>query len=125
MSQVSLLIPGSYGLSVLLPIVVGTVPRSRRRRHLPPAPAPGMARRALPAPPLLPPPPALTADAEPDPAPPYDVLDLPPSYTESIESAVGDLARNHNSVVAKKPILVTDTFSKILEYAFFSCCTSA
>ena len=108
----SLLIPGSYSLSVLLPIVVGTVPMSRRRRHLPPAPAPGIARqaaspsrrRALPAPPL---PPALALpadrrDAEPDPAPPYDVLDLPPSYTESIESAVGDLARNHNSFVEKK-----------------------
>ena len=97
-----MLIPGSPSLSVSLPIVVGTVPRSRRRRHL--LPGGGISRQPSPLPrrrvQSTPDPP----EPQPDPAPPYDALDLPPSYTESIESAVGDLARNHNSVVAKKPI---------------------
>ena len=83
--QVSLLIPGSYSLSVSLPIVVGTVPRSRRRRHL----LPGIARQPSPVPRRVQNTPE--PDPQPDPAPSYDALDLPPSYTESIESAVGDL----------------------------------
>ena len=87
--QVSLLIPGSYSLSVSLPIVVGTVPRSRRRRHL----LPGIARQPSPVPRRNQITPEPEPEAQPDPAPPYDALDLllPPSYTESIESAVGDL----------------------------------
>ena len=46
--QVSLLIPGSPSLSVSLPIVVGTVPRSRRRRHL--LPGGGISRQPSPLP---------------------------------------------------------------------------
>ena len=86
-----MLIPGSPSLSVSLPIVVGTVPRSRRRRHLLPGsgnsrqPSPLPRRRVQSTP---------EPEPQPDPAPPYDALDLPPSYTESIESAVGDLVRN-------------------------------
>ena len=89
----SLLIPGSPSLSVSLPIVVGTVPRSRRRRHL--LPGGGISRQPSP----LPRPRVQSTpepEPQPDPAPPYDALDLPPSYTESIESAVGDLVRNYN-----------------------------
>jgi hypothetical protein len=63
----------------MLPIVVGTVPRRRReRRALLPSAVAQSAR---------PPPPAML----PDPAPAYDEPDLPPSYMESIECAVGDL----------------------------------
>lgn len=104
--RITLQIPGSYNLSLDLPIVIGTVPFRARPLHFPPIDMQALHEASVT---YMTPAPAYREQATPP--PPFDP---PPTYAESVEGAVD--IRDEDDVDGQEGVMGDFTFTPMYTY---------